>query len=139
MNTKQTGTIAELKAQYDFMNYGFNVLVPQGDYCPYDIVIEKDNFFWKIQVKSCSQIKNGKIEFDLRSRNAHHMKIYSEDECQIFYLYCLENQQSYLYFNTKDSNTNGVSFRIIPPKVKNKNIKMANDFLFKKKVIEIAM
>lgn len=45
MNTKQTGTIAELKAQYDFMNYGFNVLVPQGDYCPYDIVIEKDNFF----------------------------------------------------------------------------------------------
>lgn len=67
------------------------------------------------------------------------MKIYSEDECQIFYLYCLENQQSYLYFNTKDSNTNGVSFRITPPKVKNKNIKMANDFLFKKKVIEIAM
>lgn len=119
------------------MNYGFNVLIPQGDYCPYDIVIEKDNSFWKVQVKSCLQIKDGKVEFDLRSRNAHCMKIYSEDECQIFYLYCLENRQSYLYFNTKDSNTNKVSFRITSPKVKNKNIKMANDFLFKKKVVEI--
>ena len=76
MDSKQIGMIAELKAQYDFMNVGYNILVPQGDYCPYDLVIEKDNKFYKIQVKSCWSIKNGKMIFDLRSKNYYSKKMH---------------------------------------------------------------
>ena len=139
MNTKQFGSIAELKAQYDFMRHGYNVLVPIGDYCPYDLVIEKDGQYCKIQVKSCLKIADGKMKFDLRSRNSDRMKIYSAQDCQVFYLYCVENQSSYLYFNTVESNTNGVYLRLEPPKNgAYSTVKMAKDYEFDLAINQLA-
>lgn len=138
MNTKQMGTIAELKAQYDFMNYGYNILIPQGDYCAYDLVIEKEGRFWKVQVKSAQKIKEGKIEFDLTSQNYYCSKKYSIKDCELFYLYCHENQQSYLYFNENDKNTRSITLRLTLPKNnQRKGIHLAEDYLFDKKIYNI--
>ena len=63
MNTKQLGTIGELKAQYDFMKAGFDVSIPIGDYCAYDLIIIKDGKIFKIQVKSCEKIVDGRMKF----------------------------------------------------------------------------
>lgn len=50
-NPSQIGLEVELKAQYYLINQGWNVLVPLGNYLKYDLVIEKDNKFYRIQVK----------------------------------------------------------------------------------------
>lgn len=68
-NTKKLGSLGELKAQYDFIKAGFDVSIPIGDYCAYDLIIIKNEKVFKIQVKSCEKIKDGKIQFNLTSQN----------------------------------------------------------------------
>lgn len=138
MNTKQLGTIGELKAQYDFMKAGFDVSIPIGDYCAYDLITIKDDKILKIQVKSCEKIVNGKIKFDLTSRNYYIDKKYDIQDCDYFYFYCLENEQSYLYKNTENNNSRAVYIRIEPTKNnQTKGINFAEDFNFNKVVNQL--
>lgn len=138
MNTKQLGTIGELKAQYDFMKAGFDVSIPIGDYCAYDLIIVKDSKILKIQVKSCEKIINGKMKFDLTSRNYYIDKKYDIQDCDYFYFYCLENEQSYLYKNEKDNNSYAVYIRVEPTKNnQTKGINFAEDFNFNKVVNQL--
>ena len=138
MNTKQLGTIGELKAQYDFIKAGFDVSIPIGDYCAYDLIIVKDDKIFKIQVKSCEKIINGKMKFDLTSRNYYIDKKYDTQDCDYFYFYCLENEQSYLYKNEKDNNSYAVYIRVEPTKNNQiKGINFAEDFNFNKVVNQL--
>lgn len=138
MNTKQLGTIGELKAQYDFMKAGFDVSIPIGDYCAYDLIIVKDSKIFKVQVKSCEKIIDGKMKFDLTSRNYYIDKKYDTQDCDYFYFYCLENEQSYLYKNTEDNNSRAVYIRIEPTKNnQTKGINFAKDFNFNKVVNQL--
>ena len=138
MNTKQLGTIGELKAQYDFMKAGFDVSIPIGDYCAYDLIIVKDSKIFKVQVKSCEKIIDGKMKFDLTSINYYIDKKYDTQDCDYFYFYCLENEQSYLYKNTEDNNSRAVYIRIEPTKNnQTKGINFAKDFNFNKVVNQL--
>lgn len=138
MNTKQLGTIGELKAQYDFMKAGFDVSIPIGDYCAYDLIAIKDDKILKIQVKSCEKVVDGKIKFDLTSRNYYIDKKYDIQDCDYFYFYCLENEQSYLYKNTENNNSRAVYIRIEPTKNnQTKGINFAEDFNFNKVVNQL--
>lgn len=138
MNTKQLGTIGELKAQYDFMKVGFDVSIPIGDYCAYDLIIVKDSKIFKVQVKSCEKIIDGKMKFDLTSRNYYIDKKYDTQDCDYFYFYCLENEQSYLYKNTENNNSRAVYIRIEPTKNnQTKGINFAKDFNFNKVVNQL--
>lgn len=138
MNTKQLGTIGELKAQYDFMKAGFDVSIPIGDYCAYDLIIVKDSKIFKVQVKSCEKIIDGKMKFDLTSRNYYIDKKYDTQDCDYFYFYCLENEQSYLYKNTENNNSRAVYIRIEPTKNnQTKGINFAKDFNFNKVVNQL--
>ena len=76
-NTKRLGLIGELKAQYDFVKAGFDIAVPLGDYCPYDLIINRQGKEYRIQVKSCEKIINGRINFNISSRNYYVDKIYT--------------------------------------------------------------
>ena len=138
MNTKQLGTIGELKAQYDFMKAGFDISIPVGDYCAYDLIAIKDSKILKIQVKSCEKIIDGRIKFDLTSRNYYIDKKYDIQDCDYFYFYCLENEQSYLYKNTENNNSRAVYIRIEPTKNnQTKGINFAEDFNFNKVVNQL--
>lgn len=67
-----------------------------GDYTPYDLIAIKNNKIVKIQVKTTESVKDGKMIFNLTSRNYYVDKKYTEDDADIFYLYCLETEKSYL-------------------------------------------
>ncbi len=129
MNTKQLGMLGELKAQYDFIKHGFEVWVPQGDYLSYDLVVSKNNIIYKIQIKTTEKINNGLIVWNLRSQNYYVNKIYTINDCDYFYLYCLENEKSYLLKNRE--NMSGFQIRLIPPKNnQRKGIHFEEEFLF---------
>ena len=52
MNTKLTGDIAEQAVVLQALRNGWEVLKPVGDRLPYDLVLDVDGTFVKIQVKS---------------------------------------------------------------------------------------
>ena len=66
MNSKQLGNITEVSVMLEFLKLGYNVLLPYGDCERYDFVVEINNHFYKIQVKT-SKEKDGKIEFNTAS------------------------------------------------------------------------
>lgn len=51
MNGNQKGCFAEYKFATRAMENGFNVSMPLLDSSPYDCVLEKNNTFYKIQIK----------------------------------------------------------------------------------------
>ena len=54
-NPSQIGLEVELKCQCFLIKQGFNVLIPLGNYLKYDLVIEKNNKFYTVQVKHSHQ------------------------------------------------------------------------------------
>ena len=52
MDTKLKGDIAEQSVLLKALKLGYEVLVPIGDRLPYDLVLNKDQTFLKIQVKA---------------------------------------------------------------------------------------
>lgn len=51
-NLKHVGNIAVIRAMKHFAEHGFSLLIPMGDYQKYDLVVEKDNKFYRIQCKT---------------------------------------------------------------------------------------
>lgn len=83
---------------------------------------------------------NGKISFDVCRTNGFTLERipYKEDEVDYFFLYCIENNESYL-IDYKQVNTK-TEFTLRVEKTKNnqvKNINMAKDFIFEEKIKEI--
>lgn len=60
-NTKQTGDIAEAKVLTRLLELGYNVLKPFGDNLPYDLVVDNNGKFIRIQVKGSHQ-KTGNVK-----------------------------------------------------------------------------
>lgn len=78
-NGKTIGDIGEAKVLADLIEKGYTVLVPWGDNLPYDLVIERDGEFERIQVK-CNNRNNDEIIYvSCTSSNARWVYQYTED------------------------------------------------------------
>ena len=69
LNPSQIGEITELKCKTFLIEQGWNVLVPVGNYQKYDVVIEKDNKFYRIQIKHATEKEDSfliRTRFDVR-------------------------------------------------------------------------
>jgi hypothetical protein len=55
MDKKQMGTVGVLRVAHIYQMHGYNVLLPFGDCQKYDLVIEKDNRFERVQVKTVNE------------------------------------------------------------------------------------
>lgn len=62
-NPSQIGLETELKCQHFLIEQGFDILIPLGNYLKYDLVIVKDNKFYKIQVKHAHQKEGNNNSF----------------------------------------------------------------------------
>ena len=60
LNPSIIGQITELKCQLFLVEQGFNVLIPMGNHQKYDLVIERNGKFTRIQVKHASAQDDGK-------------------------------------------------------------------------------
>lgn len=134
MDTKQLGLLGELKAQYDFTKYGWTVVTPIGNFKSYDFIVLKDNTMLKIQVKTTEKVNNGVMKFSIDSKNEYRHKIYNKNDFDLYYLYCLENEQGYLY-PLKDSPNTAIHLRIQDTKSnQKKNVHFAKDFEFETQI-----
>ena len=117
MNTKRQGNITEVKCMLSFMEIGYNVLTPYGDCERYDFVVDVNNKFYRIQVKTAKVEKdNSKLSFSTSSSNRKAGKCialtYTEDE--IDYFATIYNEKCYLVPIQEVTAKRVLSLRILP-------------------------
>lgn len=137
-NPSIIGLTTELKCQLYLIEQGFNVLIPVGNYQKYDIVVEKDGKFTKIQVKHSTEKDEGrsfvvKTRYDVRdvskSQRVRHEK-YTKNDCDYFMTEF--NNQFYVFpvFDTTET-------KLWLSETRLKTQKKANDYLAKKVLQEL--
>ena len=92
LNPSIIGLATELKCQLYLIEQGFNVLIPMGNHQKYDIVVEKNGKFTRIQVKHATEKDEGKsflvkTRYDVRdtskSQRVRH-ETYTTKDCDYF-------------------------------------------------------
>lgn len=104
---------------------GYNVSIPLNDTQDYDLVVEKDNIFQKVQCKATGS-QDGKIDFRITSGQKNGITIGNILNTQIDILFCLNQNQTMFCIPFKDivenGNTSGIKLREEPlSKYANKN------------------
>lgn len=137
LNTVTIGDIGEAQAIALFTKKQIPVSKPLTNNVRYDLIIEKDNKLYRVQVKSTANIKDGKMEFATKTTNytkgtwsSNH---YSKNEVDIFFLYCLENDWCGLFIPDNEDIPITLFIRTIPPKNNQKvGIRLMEDYSFDK-------
>lgn len=92
LNPSIVGLTTELKCQLYLIEQGFNVLIPMGNHQKYDIVVEKNGKFTRIQVKHATEKDEGrsfyvKTRYDVRdtskAQRVRH-EVYTKEDCDYF-------------------------------------------------------
>lgn len=134
MNTKDVGNVGESAIIAEFVYYGIPVYLPFGDNLSCDLIADFDGKLQRVQVKTCSSIRDGKMTFSLGSRRYNRDHVYNELEVDYFALYCIENRTAYLLMNIEGLNDTGINLRTEPARNGQvKGIRFAEDYLFNRK------
>lgn len=124
LNPSQIGQITELKCQQFLIEHDWNILLPIGNYLKYDLVIEKNNHFYRIQCKHAMEVENGflvRTKYEKRLSGKVIKKAYQKED--IDFIMTEFKNKFYLFppFGTIE-----VKFWTVP--AKNKNSKIAKNF-----------
>lgn len=88
LNPSQIGDITELKCQAFLIEQGWNVLIPVGNHQKYDLVIEKDRKFYKIQVKHAMAVDEigflVRTKYEIRENGRTRKVAYSPEDIDYF-------------------------------------------------------
>jgi len=96
-NTKRVGDISEIMVLSALIRAGYYVSVPFGENQRYDLIAEKDNVLYRVQVKT-GRLRKGAILFACYSSHSHRggsMRRYA-GEIDFFGVYCPDVDSTYL-------------------------------------------
>jgi len=128
LNPSQIGQVTELKCQAYLIENGYNVLLPIGNYLPYDLVIEKDNKFLRIQCKHATELDTGFKVYtkkEIRKDGKVSKITYKENDCDYFMTEFKDKFYIFPNFGTTET-----KFWTVPPQKGNITLcKLAKDFL----------
>jgi hypothetical protein len=131
LTPSQIGDISEAIVRARFIEKGYVVLVPQNSALRYDIVVEKDGIFQRVQIKT-GRFHKGAVVFNAASQdpNDRSKKITYRGVIDAFAIYCHELQTCYL-LRVEDASTMLCHLRITAPKNNQLNgIRWAADYEF---------
>lgn len=139
LNPSIIGLTTELECQLYLVKNGYNVLVPIGNYQKYDIVVEKNRKFIRIQVKHATEKDEGqsfmvstKYEVrDLTKNQRTRKEKYTEEDCD--YFMTSFNGQFYIFpvFGTTETKF------WLKDKIRLKTQKLAKNYLAEKVLQEL--
>lgn len=88
LNPSQIGDITELKCWAYLIEHGWNVLTPIGNHQKYDLVIEKNNKFYRIQVKHAMPVEETgflvRTKYEMRDNGKVKKVTYSAEDVDYF-------------------------------------------------------
>lgn len=126
---KNIGSASELIIQARLALLGKTTLTPHGDNQRYDLVIEENGVFKRIQCKT-GNIRNGVIGFPTQSSTFHSNGLRHSyiGQIEYFAVYCPQNDKCYL-IPIKDVPKKGAILRIRSPRNnQKKKIRWAKDY-----------
>ena len=126
LNPSQIGLITEYQCQLFLIEHGFNVLVPIGNYQKYDLVIEKDNKFYRIQIKHSTEKGNSflvRTRYDVRDNGRVRKETYKSEDVDYFM-----TEFNGVFYMFPVFGTSETKFWLTPPK-NSSTSKLAKDFL----------
>ena len=96
-NSKSVGDIAQSQVMAALLKWGDCVLLPFGDNCRYDLVVERDGRFSRIQCKT-GRLNRGAVVFSVASSQYHRGGKRQDYRGQIdaFGVFCPENEKVYI-------------------------------------------
>lgn len=126
-NTNRKGDIAELAVAKKFLELGYWVSYPFGDDAPYDLVVDMNGEFKRVQVKHLKPLNNT-LRFMLHSDSGKPYK----ETTDLMVGYNPEDGKMYtIKPNDFDSNIS-VSLKLNKPKNnQNKGVNLAENYLLK--------
>lgn len=133
LNPSQIGDIVELKCQVYLIENGWNVLVPVGNHQKYDLVIERNGYFYRIQCKHSSETDNGflvRTKYEIRESGKIVKKTYTKKDCDYF---MTEFENVFYVFPVWG--TSETKFWLSKPRLK--TCKIASDYLAEKILSEL--
>jgi hypothetical protein len=100
-DTNRTGDISVSMLIARLLRVGYEVFLPFGSHQRYDLLIEKNGIYSRVQVKS-GRIKKGTVEFNgysisyKVSLDKRGSRRYTKEEIDYFAIYCAANDKAYL-------------------------------------------
>lgn len=127
MHTKTKGSIAELAVASRLLRDGWHVLIPVGENTRYDLVVEKEGRFVRVQVKYATP-KNGALPVNCCSSNNWSVLQYTADEIDVIAAY--DSVSKEIYFIPVEQIRKGhMKLRIEPPRNNQRlKVRFASDF-----------
>ena len=131
LNSKQKGISTELQCLAAFGKIGLQTLIPYGDYARYDIVLDINNHFYRIQCKTASPSETeGAYKIACRSTAANRSRAakrtYTEEEIDFFAT--IIEDKCYL-IPIQECGSSSKTLRFEPPKNNSKvNVSYAKDY-----------
>ena len=128
-NSKTVGNIAEAQVLAALVKQGKTVLLPYGDNERYDMVIDDDGKFLRVQCKN-GRYENGCVVFDTCSSQVHmgNGRQHYHGQVEFFGVYCREIEKTYLV-PIDEVGISRSSLRVLPTKNgQKKRIKLASDY-----------
>jgi len=131
-NTSHIGEISRTQIIAALTRRRKRLLAPLADHLRYDLVIDDEGTFLRIQCKT-GRLLNGTIRFvtcsvDSRSKQGTTIRRNYRGEIEFFAVYCPENRKCYLVPVGKVG-PNGCRLRITPPRNGQKtHIRWAEDY-----------
>ena len=134
LRSKEIGLLGELKLETIAAQHNINISKPIVDDYKYDLILEKDGVFRRIQVKSSQSFENNSITFTLTTskldvaKKTYTNSLYSINDFEYFFLYDVITDRGFLVKNDKEDR---YRFSIRYTKAKNnqtKNINFADDY-----------
>ena len=136
LQTKVKGDISEAKALLEFQKRGIPVLIPWGDKERYDMVIELNHTFYRVQVKTAGVESNGSLCCYARSSHNHttNKRYYKYiDQVDYFVFYNIARDIIAIVPAQDIGDKSAISLRIAPPRNnQEKDIKYFSDYSFDK-------
>lgn len=134
MRTKDQGILGEGQAIAKFVEYGIPISLPFGDNASYDLIADFNGKLNKIQVKTSTQVTDGRTIFELVKKRINSgesiRKRYTASEVDYYVLYSLPRKTMYLVPFEKTNGAGQFSIRFIPPKnSQTHGINMEKDYL----------
>lgn len=133
-NTKGIGIVSELVAMQHFAAAGFGILLPLGDFAPYDLILDdRRGRLYRIQVKT-GRLRRGVVLFNCCSNHGHRNAPPTQyiGMIEAFAIYCPDNGEFYVVpIDAEAVTATSGSLRIAAP-INNvrKTIKWAKDYRF---------
>jgi hypothetical protein len=129
MNTKNIGELSNISIIRELIKRGIKVSLPIGDNYRYDLLMDMNNKIYRVQCKT-GKLYKGSIVFNTCSTyilKGNRIKKHYNGEIEFFAVYFPDNEKVYLVKESNAPKSSG-NLRLIPPKIRQKQIKMAENY-----------